>query len=148
ESVAPNVGDAAPASQSRTYSEGTELSQITSDPRPDPGLYQITIEEAIASGLPTVISFSTPAFCTSRTCGPALEVLKAASDRFAAGAHFIHVEIYQDFSTQTVDPVVLEWRLPSEPWTYVVDAEGLISARFEGLVGLSELEAAIREVLA
>ena len=148
ESVAPNVGDAAPASQSRTYFEGTELSQITSDPHPDPDLYQITIAEAIASGRPTVISFSTPAFCTSRTCGPALEVVKAAKDRFGGEAHFIHVEIYEDFSTLTVDPTVLDWRLPSEPWTFVVDGKGTISARFEGLVGLSELEAAIQEVLA
>ncbi len=128
-------------------SEGIELSQITSDFNPDPDLYRITIADALASGRPTVISFSTPTFCTSRTCGPALEVVKAAKNRFGDQAHFVHVEIYQEFSTLAVDPVVLEWRLPSEPWTYVVDAEGVVSARFEGLVGLSELEVAITEVL-
>ena len=38
-------------------------------------------------------------------------------------------------------PAVEEWGLPTEPWVFVVDAEGIVIARFEGLVAEEELAA-------
>jgi hypothetical protein len=36
-----------------------------------------------------------------------------------------------------------EWGLTTEPWTFVVGADGRIASRFEGLVSVHELEAAV-----
>ena len=38
-----------------------------------------------------------------------------------------------------------EWRLPTEPWVFVVGADGRIAAKFEGAVGVDELVAARHE---
>jgi hypothetical protein len=38
-------------------------------------------------------------------------------------------------------PAVDEWGLPTEPWVFVVDSEGIILGRFEGLVTPEELAA-------
>ncbi len=37
-----------------------------------------------------------------------------------------------------------QWGLQSEPWTFLVGADGLIKAKFEGSVSANELETAIR----
>lgn len=142
----PGVGDAAIPSQNPVFREGEDISTVTSDPHPDPDLYQITIARAIQSGKPTVVNFSTPAFCTSRTCGPALEVVKAVQNAYTGQANFIHVEIYDD-RPPDVAAAVQEWGLRSEPWTFVIDAQGIITARFESLVGYNELEQALLAVL-
>jgi hypothetical protein len=43
---------------------------------------------------------------------------------------------------------VLAWALPTEPWVFVVNAQGVITAKFEGAVTQGELEAAARAALA
>ena len=40
-----------------------------------------------------------------------------------------------------------EWGLPSEPWTFVVDREGIVRAKYEGFVTEDELGDAIGETL-
>ena len=35
----------------------------------------------------------------------------------------------------------------SEPWTFVVDGEGIIRGKFEGLVTVRELEQALQQTL-
>ena len=43
--------------------------------------------------------------------------------------------------------IALNWNLPTEPWVFVIDEEGKVAARFEGLVYSEELESAITSVL-
>jgi len=40
-----------------------------------------------------------------------------------------------------------EWQLQTEPWTFIVDAEGRIAARFEGVASAEELRDAIQQTL-
>lgn len=147
EPPSPGVGNPAPPVENEILQEGVDISTVTTDPSPDPDLYQISVAQAVQSGKPTVVNFSTPAFCTSRTCGPALEVVKAMQDAYPGQANFIHVEIYDD-RPPDVAPAVLEWGLRSEPWTFLIDQNGIITARFESLVGYQELEQALLAVLA
>jgi len=42
---------------------------------------------------------------------------------------------------------VEEWKLRSEPWIFVVDEQGMIRAKFEGLTTQRELEVALRHML-
>ena len=39
-----------------------------------------------------------------------------------------------------------QWRLPTEPWTFVIDRDGIVVERFEGAFSAEELAAAVRRV--
>ena len=154
QSLTPALGAPAPLTESKTLSDTPEMSELTSDPQPDSALYTMTIAEAVASGEPLVVVFSTPAFCTTATCGPQLDVLKQAREQYSDRANFIHVEVYDnpheiegDLSNARIAPAVAEWGLPSEPWTFVVGSDGLVAAKFEGFATLDELERALLAVV-
>ena len=96
-----------------------------------------------------MVVFATPKFCTSRTCGPVVDVVRAVGRRFLGrGIRFIHVEIYKNNDPSLGrNQWVKEWRLPTEPWVFLVGADGRIKAKFEGSVSARELEAAVRRLL-
>ncbi len=143
-----SVGDPAPRSETRTSAD-YPISAISSDPDPEPSFYEMSVAEAIEKG-PTVVVFATPAFCTSQACGPLLDLAKGIAPRFP-GVNFVHVEIYEDLTVGSVDelqpvPATLEWGLPSEPWVFVVDGQGIVFAVFEGSASEKELVEAIGAV--
>ena len=149
ESVAVGIGERAPASRSKTSADAPART-ITSDPEPDDRLYRMTVAEAVTSGRPSVIVFATPAFCTSRTCGPVLDTAKGLVDDHP-DVNWIHVEVYENLDAPSPEALVvaepvLEWGLPSEPWVFVVDRSGVVADRFEGVVDRTELEAALARV--
>ncbi|MGH2537586.1 MAG: hypothetical protein ACRDHL_09355 [Candidatus Promineifilaceae bacterium] len=148
DSPAPAVGELAPSSQNRTTADQPDLSLLTSDAEPEPALYEMTVAEAIASGKPTVVSLATPGFCQTDICVPVLDTIKAVFRDRGEEANFIHIEIYTDFEELTVAPEVEEWGLSSEPWTFVLDGDGRVMARFGGPLSPRELEAALAPLLA
>lgn len=145
----PAVGQRAPSAVTATGT-GAELSEISTDPEPDPRFYEISLDQALASGSPTVVVFATPAFCESATCGPMLDKAKALSGGYP-GMNFVHVEIYQNLDAPTLDQLqvveaVRVWGLPSEPWVFVLDGDGVVTAKFEGTVDTEELRNALEGV--
>jgi hypothetical protein len=142
----PEVGERVPASETRT-SVDFALDSITTDPEPEPSFYEMTVADAISDGTPALIVFATPAFCQTAVCGPTMEIVKQAVEG-RTGFDVVHVEIYENVDSEGEGrlievPAVVEWGLPSEPWVYVVDADGIATARFEGAVSPEELEAAL-----
>ena len=153
-SFTPAIGSDAPRSVTKTVGDVPSLEQITSSPNPDPSLYQISVGDAVTSGKPTMVSFSTPAFCSTATCGPQLEVVRELQAEYGGQANFIHVEIYDnpheiqgDLRNAKRTAAVTEWGLPNEPWTFVVDGEGKVADKFEAFVGREELEEALLGVV-
>ncbi|MDP9494390.1 MAG: hypothetical protein M3P87_04035, partial [Actinomycetota bacterium] len=143
-------GEPAPISVTRTSADHPDLAEISSDPDPDPAMYEVSVADALTAGEPAVIVFATPGFCASATCGPLLDQVKGLRESFP-GVRFIHVEIYEDLqvtdqSELTAVPAVTEWGLPSEPWVFVVDGSGTVTSSFEGAARDEELSAAIAEV--
>lgn len=148
--AAPRVGERASSIDSRTRDDVSALSELTSDPDPEPGLYAISIAEALAEDRPLVIAFATPAFCHSRTCAPVLEAVKAVWREFASDLNGIHVEVFQnpdDPSRLVEAEAFVAWRLPSEPWVFVIDSDGIIRYAFEGAVTEAELRSAVEWVV-
>jgi hypothetical protein len=140
----PGVGDPAPQSDTPTGADHP-LAEISTDPNPDPRFYESSIKDAVTSGRPTVVVFSTPRFCQTGICGPTLERVKQIADSHP-DVNFIHVEVYtnlDDPSNLQLVPAVIEWGLPTEPWVFVVDANGIVTARFEGVVTPEEISAAL-----
>lgn len=145
--AAPAVGDSAPTHDNRTLADQPEISLLTTDPDPTPALYEQTIAEAIATGKPTVVTFATPAFCQTQICAPVVNTVEQAYETYGEQANFIHVEIYEDFQNLVLDSTVSAWNLASEPWTFVIDGEGIIAARFGGTVSPQELTMALEPLL-
>jgi hypothetical protein len=152
----PQIGALAPRSTTRTLEDvGGDFAKLTTDYKPDPDLYQMTIAEALDTGKPLLVAFSTPLYCQTATCGPQLTVFKELKDKYAGQANFIHVEVYDNPDEIEGDPVnkgkiapaLVEWGLPSEPWTFVVDKNGRIHAKFEAFTTMEELEASLNDVL-
>lgn len=145
---APAVGARAVSAKSPTLKEAP-LRQIDTSPIPDPAFHEVSIADAIMSGKPTVVVFATPSFCVSRTCGPTMEVVREAWESIGAKAHFVHVEPYKltadgqlatDASGQRMTAEAGDaWRLPTEPWVFVVDDRGIVVARFDGPFAIEEL---------
>jgi len=146
-SATPAVGSAAPRSRNLIARDVKDLREIDTSPKPDPRLHQVRIADAIAQGKPQLIVFATPQFCTSRMCGPVVDIVRTLLPNYGKRMAFIHQEIWQDFAEKKMFPTVEEWRLDTEPWVFVVDGKGIIRAKFEGLVTTQELESALQQIL-
>ena len=146
--AAPAVGAKAVVSETPTLENAT-LEELTTSTKPDRELYERSVAEAVAEGEPFVVAFATPKYCTSRTCGPVVEVVSEVRRRHAGdGIRFIHAEIYRDNDpTKGEAKWVEEWKLPSEPWVFVVGADGVVRERFEGTVSVRELDEAVQREL-
>jgi hypothetical protein len=143
----PAVGSPAPRSHNLIASDVKNLREIDTSLSPDPRLHRVRIADAIAQGKPQLVVFATPQFCTSRMCGPVVDIVRQLLPKYANRVAFTHQEIWRDFASKKVFETVEEWRLRSEPWIFVVDGQGIIHAKFEGLVTVRELEAALQQVL-
>jgi hypothetical protein len=155
----PAIGDAAIPSDTPTATTPDQIALISTDNDPDPDFYKQSIAGAIAAHVPFAVIFATPAFCRSATCGPTLDMVKSVAADYKSRMTFIHVEPYElkvvDGSLQpvlTADnlPVSVaatdEWGLPTEPYIFVVDASGKVTAKFEGIASADELRAAFDAV--
>jgi hypothetical protein len=145
---APAVGDRVPASETPTLaSTGDDLAKLTTAKKPDLALYRSSVADALRARDPFVVAFATPAYCTSRTCGPVVDVVSTVRRRHAGtGIRFIHVEIYEDNDpAKPENEWVQEWKLPTEPWVFLVGPDGKVKERFEGTVSVRELDAAVRK---
>lgn len=139
-------GQIVPAFDTPTaQSAGGDLSSITSAFEINPAFYEMSLADALSSGKPTVLLFATPAFCQTRFCGPAYEQLDDMHARHGQDVNFIHVEVY----TGLPDPSANNWEiapsmtafgLTTEPWLYLIDADGAVAYRLEGIFTAAELE--------
>jgi len=150
ETASPAIGaHAYPSGTPTLASTGGRLAELTTRVPPDRALLRYSIAGALAAHEPFVVTFATPRYCESRTCGPVVDVVDRARKRYArTRIRFIHVEIYQDNDpSKGPNPWVRQWHLPGEPWTFLVGADGRIKAKFEGSFSSRELNAAIRRFL-
>ncbi|MEO5576331.1 MAG: hypothetical protein ABIR67_01955 [Gaiellaceae bacterium] len=142
--AAPDLG--APAIPSTTPTlETATLDALTTSATPDRELYRSSVADALAAKTGFVVVFATPKYCTSRICGPVVDVVSEVRRQHAGERiRFIHVEVFEDNDpARGENRWVKEWQLPSEPWVFVVGADGKIRDRFEGAVSVRELGGAV-----
>jgi hypothetical protein len=99
---------------------------------------------------PVVLTFATPQLCQSRVCGPVVDITEQLKARYGDKVDFIHMEIYKDNKISNPPqfrPQVTAWRLPTEPWTFVIGKDGKVKARFEGAYSAGELQRALQPVV-
>ena len=150
-SVAPNVGQIVPATRNLTIHDVERIEDIDSHIPPD-GMHEKSVAQALEEGKPFVVVWSTPMFCMSAMCGPVTDEVISLQTRYQELVNFIHIEPWDLNVARNEGRLVptlefVEWKLPSEPWVYVVGGDGRVGARFEGIVSADEIETAIQGVL-
>ncbi len=146
----PDVGDPAIPSENPTIeSAGGDFSKLTTRTPPDESLLRYSVAESLRAKVPFVVTFATPKFCSSRTCGPVVDVVEEVARRFeGSDVRFIHVEVYEhNDPAKGYNQWLQEWKLDTEPWTFLVGRNGKIVDRYEGVVSVNELEQTVREKL-
>ena len=152
ESASVAMGAPAPLSETLTLDDVEDVAEIDTSNPPIPEMHTMTIAEAVTSGRPSVIVFATPAFCLSRICGPTKDVVDELFEQYKSEVNFVHVEPYELDRARSGEglfpiPATTEWGLQSEPWVFLVDSEGFIAAKFEAVVTMDELKAALEPLL-
>ena len=139
----PDVGDKAIKVDTDTPQDvGGNLAAIDTRIPPLPELHETNFADVLGKK-PVVLAFATPQLCQTRVCGPVVDVLAEVRAQ-NEGVEFIAQEIYVDNDiNKGFRPQVGEWRLPTEPWTFVIDKSGKVVERFEGAVSVRELQAAV-----
>ena len=148
----PAPGDEAPRSRNLTVDDvdGSEVLPIMVDSRagddtevPDPHIHDTTIAQSIEDGSPVVALFATPRYCMSRFCGPITETFAELAEQYGDRADFVHVEVWRDFDEQELNEAAAEWIQTeyggNEPWTFLIDDEGTIVARWDNVLDVEAL---------
>jgi hypothetical protein len=84
-------------------------------------------------------------------CGPEVRAIQQLEPNFRDRLASIHVEIYTDFwpdpDKRHLTDTILELRLRTELWVFVIDRVGIIRAVFEGPAATDEVGAAVEGTL-
>ncbi len=146
-------GEKAPALKIPTLADtDQDLSRLTSARQPNPALYNMSLDEAVTNGKPTLLLFATPEFCQTRFCGPAYETFGELQKRYGEQINFIHVEVFAGLPNPAssgfkLAPAVEAFGLTSDPWLYLLAKNGDVLYRVEGLFTAGEIEQQLQSQL-
>ena len=141
----PAIGAPAPRSKNLTRYDVDDIKKIDSGLKPN-DMHELSIADAIEQKKPLLIVFGSPGFCPTQTCAPEVEEVQKLKAKVGDKANFIHVEIWKDPLKREPYPTVTEWGLPTDPWVFLVDRNGMVADKFEGPAPLPELEAALAKL--
>jgi hypothetical protein len=144
----PDVGEPAPRVETDTVAsaKGDEEAVDTRIPTA-PELHEQSFADVVGRK-PVALLFATPQLCQSRVCGPVTDIELQMKAKYGGRMTFIHQEVYADNDpNKGLRKPLKEFKLRSEPWLFVVGADGNVTARLEGSFGLKAFEDAINTAL-
>jgi protein SCO1/2 len=153
------IGAPAPAAHTPKLADVGGLAKaITTDPAPDLRLSQRSTTDALADRQPFVLVADSTKFRVSPACGRAIIMARYMLDRWPQ-VGFIHLEPYRySIITDTpvldgslLDPTLTDpaaawgiggapWGARSMPWTFVVDGNGVVRAKYQGVIGSDDVD--------
>ncbi len=153
------LGAPAPTIRTPTLDDvGGVVRAVTTDPAPDRRLSTRSTADAIATHQPFVLVVDSARFQTTQACGRAIVMARYLVDRWPDVA-FIHLEPFR--YSVVADTAVLEgsieaptltdpaaawgigqapWPAVSMPWIFVVDGNGIVRARYQGVMGTGDVD--------
>jgi hypothetical protein len=143
----PQVGQKAPKVHTDTLETAKgDVSKI--DTRDPPSDMHAKDFADVVGKQPVALLFSTPQLCQSRVCGPVTDIALQMESKYGKKMTFIHQEVYVDNNPQKgLRPPLQQFHLQTEPWLFVVNKQGIITARLEGSIGVREFENAVKSGL-
>jgi hypothetical protein len=143
----PEVGEKAPVVHTDTLESAKgDISKIDTR-QPPSDMHDVDFADVVGKK-PVALLFSTPQLCASRVCGPVTDIELQMKSKYGDRMDFIHQEVYVDNdTTKGLREPLRRFNLPSEPWLFVVDKSGTITARLEGSIGVKQFEDAVKSGL-
>lgn len=145
--ASPSVGRPVPDADTPHVADGVALADLTTDPDPDEQLYAMSVADAIATQLPTVVLFASPAHCAEEGCAATLAALRQVAAQYQRRVNFIHIESRDPASPEQLSAAAQAWNLHVDPWTFFLNGRGLVSGRIEGPVGADEIKLMVERTL-
>jgi protein SCO1/2 len=156
------LGGAAPTAHTPTLADAGGIARaVTTDPAPDLRLSTRSTTDALADHTPFVLVVDSVRFRVSPACGRAVVMARYLRDRWTS-VDFIHLEPYR-YAVVT-DTAVLDgsigaptltdpaaawgvgadpWGPLSMPWIFVVDGNGVVRAKYQGVVGTEDVDVVV-----
>ena len=126
---------------------GVTIETVDTGVPPD-SFHDATIQQGLDQHKPMVLYIGEPGRCVSQTCGPTVQVLEQIYPKFRDAMLFEHIEVHYPAQANSFSPIYAAFGLTSEPGGYFVNAQGVVSDRFEGFVTADELQTAADGTLA
>jgi hypothetical protein len=140
-----------PVSQPILGEAGVTIGKIDSGVPPD-SWHDTTVAQGVAEHKPMLLYFGDPAYCPSKTCGPTRDIVEQLCRQFCGRLLFEHIETYYPAGpprpAAQVNPAFESFGLQTDPWIYFVNAQGIVSDRYEGPVTMGELVQSAQGTLA
>jgi protein SCO1/2 len=153
------IGAPAPAAHTPTLDDvGGVVRAVTTDPAPELRLSQRSTTDALAAGQPFVLVIDSNRFRVSPACGRAIIMARYMVDRWR-DVGFIHLEPYRYsvvadtpvLDGSLTDPILTDpasawgiggdpWGPASMPWVFVVDGDGVVRAKYQGVMGSVDVD--------
>jgi hypothetical protein len=140
---APVVGQPLPPLRTPTTEFTLDVDPLCSR-SPSCPFHEVSLDDALAGGLPVVLLVASPAYCQTSVCGPVLDNLMGITEG-RTDLTVLHCEVYRDpkkvadLADAQGSPVTASYDLTFEPVLYVTDAAGIITARADVIVDRSEM---------
>ena len=148
------LGAAAPTAHTPTLADAGGIARaVTTDPAPDLRLSTRSTTDALADHTPFVLVVDSVRFRVSPACGRAVVMARYLRDRWTS-VDFIHLEPYRyavvtdtavldgSIGAPTLTDPAAAWGVGAEPWgplsmpwIFVVDGNGVVRAKYQGVVG-------------
>jgi hypothetical protein len=106
-------------------------------------MHRVSIATAISRHRPLVVLFASAAYCGAFRCGAEISVAQQLERRYRSTVDFAHIDVFRNAQPPHLSTTAAQWRVPSQPWVFVVDRHGTVAAKFEGPASASEIDAAI-----
>jgi hypothetical protein len=143
----PDVGEPAPKVRTDTLESVQGNEELLDTRVPPSDMHRESFDKVIGQK-PVALLFATPQLCQSRVCGPVTDIALQLKAKYGDRVEFIHQEVYAENDPQKgLRQSLQQFKLRTEPWLFVVDAKGRITARLEGSFGLNAFEDAIKTAL-
>lgn len=153
------LGSRAPDIRTPTFADvGGVALRVTTDPAPDLRLSETSTADALAARESFILVVDSIRFKVTPACGKALVLAKYLVYRWPTTT-FIHLEPYA-YDVVTEEPVLrgsLEvpvlvpaaeawgvggtpWGVGSMPWVFIVDGDGTVIAKYQGVIGSDDID--------
>jgi hypothetical protein len=143
----PDVGEPAPRVETDTLETAKGNVEAIDTRVPPSDMHESSFADVVGKK-PVALLFSTPQLCQSRVCGPVTDIALQLKSEYGDRMEFIHQEVYADNDpNKGLREPLTRFNLPTEPWLFVVGADGRITARLEGSFGVTAFEDAIKTAL-
>jgi hypothetical protein len=143
------IGQEMRSVQTPTMQNNLQINPICTKASGPCPLHEVSLDKSLSGSTPTALLISTPRFCQTDVCGPALEILIKQSELLKGKLSIIHAEVFKEPENQdfSLAPVVGVFGLTFEPSLIVANSKGVITSILHFAMDTKEVSEALSTVI-